>query len=142
MRWMPLEVFTAGEPDPYPPGVAVCRRLRAVPLDARPWRTWLLPSVNGIASWQRLYDRRADAVVGSVWIRRSALRWRRFAWSIWALVLLTGITVSAAAPGGGPDPAVGFGGLLVGLALAALLLAAYRVKAVIDPDDGQVGVRE
>lgn len=142
MRWMPLEVFTAGEPDPHPPGAAVRRRLRAVPLDVRPCRTWLLPSVNGIASWQRLYDRRADAVVGYVWIRRSALRWRRFAWTIWALVLFAGITIAAAAPGGRPDPAVGFGGPLVGLTLATLLMGAYRVRAVIDPDDGQVGVRE
>ena len=140
MRWIPPEVFTAGEPNPHPVGTAVRRRLRAKPRDPRPGRTWLLPSVNGVRAWRGVYDRHYRSVLGHAWIRRSALRWRRLAWTLWALALIATLLVDAVPHGGSLDSAPRLGVPLAVLALAALTLAAVRIRAVIDPDDGHVGI--
>lgn len=142
MRWMSVEVFAAGQQaDPYPPGTAVLRRMRATPLETSPWTTWLTPSVNGIRAWRSIADRRADSVIGHAWVRRRALRRRRAAWSVWG-ALLAATAVWPWSPW--PDPSADVSVaevVLVGLGLVALLLAAARVRAVIDPADGQVGIR-
>ena len=141
MRWIDPEVFVAGEPNPYPPEVpALYRRMRAIPLDAHPARTWLL-SQNGLRTWHRLHDRYADSVVGYAWVRRTALRRHRAAWALWVLAAVVAV-VSVLVWGPTHESLVrDFSGFLGVLLLAAVLLINKRVRAVIDPDDGEIGIR-
>lgn len=135
-------MFAAGEANPFPPGiVAVRRRMRAIPINQHPARTWLVGSFGGMRQWQRLRERRTGAVIGYAWVRRSALLWRRVAWMTW---LLAGVAAFAdVAFRGGADERVvrDFSGELGLLVLVALLLIAFRVKAVLDPADHEVGIR-
>lgn len=140
MRWVALEVFAAGEPNPFPDRTpAVGRRVRAYPVDQRRWLA--LCDFNGARTVGRLYDRRSNSIVGQVWVRRSVVRLRRAAWAGW-LVLTVAAVVNVALRGNLDEDLVrDFSGEILVLLVAAILLFLCRLRAVIDREGEEVGVR-
>lgn len=139
MRWVATEVFVADEPNPFPAGTPVVRRrVRAIPIDPSPWR-WLI-DVYG-APLARYLARRDDAVTGQVWVRRSVLRWRRAAWTLWLIVSVAAV-VHVAVRGGGDEQVVrDFSGEVLVLVVLLSLLFSRRLQAVLDQDNNEVGIR-